>query len=116
MNTAQITKAFNTTIQEFVSRRAEYVLNPDRNFTRNRKLTLDTLIRMLLQMKGSSINRELERFFHYDTNLPTASAFVQQRQKLKADIFEDMFHSFNDKCTDVEKFVDIDFLPSMEPI
>ena len=103
MNTAQITKAFNTTIQEFVSRRAEYVLNPDRDFTRNRKLTLDTLIRMLLQMKGSSINRELERFFHYDTNLPTASAFVQQRQKLKADIFEDMFHSFNDKCTDVEK-------------
>ena len=50
-------------------------------------------------MQGGSLNKEL-----YDAGIDmTASAFVQQRNKLSWTIFEDVFENFNTQCNDMKK-------------
>ena len=50
--------------------------------------------------RGGSLNKEL-----YDAGIDvTASAFVQQRNKLSWTIFEDVFENFNAECNDIKKY------------
>ena len=73
--------------------------NPGSDFTRKRKLDFATLIHLILSMRGNSIGKELLDYFE-PQNLMTASAFVQQRDKLLPEAFEYLFREFNDSCTD----------------
>lgn len=69
-------------------------------FTRNRKLSMEQVISILLSMQGSSLNREL-----HDAGIDvTASAFVQQRKKIPPIIFEYIFDQFNDMCHDSKTY------------
>lgn len=69
-------------------------------FSRNRVLTFEKMVNLLLSMQGGSLNKEL-----YDAGIDvTASAFVQQRNKLSWTIFEDVFENFNAECNDVKKY------------
>ena len=69
-------------------------------FTRNRKLNPETVISLLLSMQGGSLNREL-----YNSGIDvTASAFVQQRNKICPLIFESVFEAFNDLCEDEKTY------------
>ena len=63
-----------------------YSKDPDSDFTRERKLPVDTLLRLLLKFSGKSLQSELSAYYlplerTYQT-VPTKSAFTQQRQKL----------------------------------
>ena len=64
------------------------------NFTRNRKLPADTLIKTILNMQGNSINKELYTNFDMENRMTVAS-FVSARGKLKDTTFEDIFNSYN---------------------
>lgn len=59
-----------------------FVRNPGKDFTRNRKLSFENIVTLMLSMGGSSIYRELLEHFKYDITTATASAFVQQRDKI----------------------------------
>ena len=59
-----------------------YVKDPTRDFTRNRKLGLKTMLKILLSMGGNSLNKELLDYFQFNKDIATASAFVQSRDKL----------------------------------
>lgn len=59
-----------------------FVKNPDRDFTRERKLPLRQVISMLLCMEGGSLTGELLRYFGCNRYTPSSSAFIQQRQFL----------------------------------
>ena len=59
-----------------------YTKDPDTDFTRKRKLSLDTMIRLLLEFSGKSLQSELSACYSLPGKLPTKSAFVQQRQKI----------------------------------
>lgn len=61
--------------------------NPGKDFTRNRKLGFNKLIHLMLGMRGNSISKELYDYFKNE-DLMTGSAFVQQRDKLLPDAFE----------------------------
>ena len=59
----------------------------DTGFTRKCTLNMETMVNLLLSMQGGSLKKEL-----YDADIDvTASAFVQQRNKLSWTIFEDTF-------------------------
>ena len=61
-------------------------------FSRNRVLTIEKMVNLLLSMQGGSLNEEL-----YDAGIDvTASAFVQRRNKLSWTIFEDVFENKKD--------------------
>lgn len=79
-------------IKKITSNKEKYVKNPGVDFTRERKLPLDTMIYSLITMGGRSLNIELYEFFK-DRNINvTASAFIQQRKKIKLAAFQDIFH------------------------
>ena len=87
-----IAKAMETYREDYPNKKA--------NFSRNRVLTMETIIHLLLSMQGGSLKKEL-----YDAGIEvTASAFVQQRNKLPHSVLENVFENFNEMCNDVKKY------------
>lgn len=74
-----------------------FVKRPGKDFSRNRKLSLKNTVSIFLSASGKSISNEILSFFSCHPSLPTASAFVQQRDKLNNSAFEFLFHSFSRK-------------------
>lgn len=72
-----------------------FVKNPDKDFLRNRKLTFQKVMRLLISMESGCLNHELLKFFKYDTSVPTCSAFYQQRSKISKTAFQHLLKEFN---------------------
>lgn len=70
------------------------VSDPLVDFSRNRKIPYENMILSLLTMEGSSLTNELLRQYGCSTTTATASAFVQQRQKILPIALEKLFHDF----------------------
>ena len=74
--------------------------DPSSDFTRNRKLPMESMLRLLLKFSGKSLQSEL--ISHYVSpgmsyqSIPTKSAFVQQRQKLLWEGCYALFRFFTD--------------------
>ena len=61
---------------------------------------METVINLLLSMQGGSLKKEL-----YDAGVSvSASAFVQQRDKIPWTVMEEIFESFNSKCKDTKTY------------
>ncbi len=91
----QIEEAIAKAVADF---RRDYPNN--KGFTRKCVLNMETMVNLLLSMQGGSLKKEL-----YDAGIDvTASAFVQQRNKLSWTVFEDAFEHFNANCNDVKKY------------
>lgn len=78
-----------------------FVRNPGKDFTRQRKLTLEHTIKILLSMGGNSLYKELLDYFKYDVNTISTSAFIQQRSKVLPSALEFIFNEFTDS---IDKF------------
>lgn len=69
-------------------------------FSRNRVLTLEKTLSLLLAMKGGSLNKEL-----YAAGIrATPSAFSQQRGKIPLSVFENVLEFFNLQCHDRQTY------------
>lgn len=77
-----------------------YAKKPERDFTRNRKLNFNETVKLILSMRGNSLNNELYDYYNEHKVSLTASGFVQQRDKIKYECFEKVFHKFNSVCKD----------------
>lgn len=66
------------------------IVCPEKDFTRNRVFTLETMQRCIHGMGGQSLNKELYSYFNkYGVTEPVQakkSAFVQQRNKIKPEL------------------------------
>lgn len=82
-------------IKNLEERKDQFVKQPNRDFTRKRKLSFQTLITLMLSMGGKSLENELLEFFDYNLNTVTSSAFIQNRTKLLPEAFEVLLHDFN---------------------
>ena len=85
----------NDSIRTICSLISRYSEEPNKNFTRDRKLPAYTLMQFLLNMEGNSLNSEIYNNFPDRSERMTASAFVQQRNKLKPEAFKALLHEFN---------------------
>jgi hypothetical protein len=74
--------------------RSLFLSNPEKDFTRKRKLDFQETIRILLSMGGQSLNLELLEYFSYDVETVSKSAFVQRRDKILPEAFVHLFHTF----------------------
>ena len=83
-------------IREMGEQPERYAKNPGKDFTRQRSLTLPTLISLILTMDEKSVWTGLLGYFQNGIDTPSASAFVQQRKKLLPCAFEELFHRFTD--------------------
>ena len=71
-----------------------FVKDPNRDFTRERKLPLREVISVLLCMEGGSLTGELLRYFECSQHTASSSAFIQQRQKINEFAFPALFDLF----------------------
>lgn len=98
-----IKSVFASSVANVVSNISQYTVNPEKDLTRNKKLPADKLISFLVSQGSSSTKNELLDFFNLDVLTPTASAFNQQRAKLKPDALEVLFNHFNSSVNSIEK-------------
>ena len=77
-----------------------FVKNPDKDFTRNRKLGFKRMFSPLLSMNGNSIYKELLDYCGYTPDIATSSAFVQQRDNILPIAFEFLLKEFNQSFED----------------
>lgn len=71
-----------------------FVKTPGKDFTRNRKLPMETMLKLLISIGGGSLTKELLAFHDFDPNTATTSGFIQQRKKLLPSAFEFLLHEF----------------------
>ncbi|MGL4992194.1 MAG: hypothetical protein ACRC57_13715 [Sarcina sp.] len=81
-------------IKEMSKSSEKFVKNPLKDFTRNRKITFESLITLMLSMNGKSINKELLEYFNFQETTLSTAAIIQQRAKLLPVIFQYLFHRF----------------------
>lgn len=81
-----------------------YAKNAKKDFSRNRKLPFKKVVYTILSMAGKSLSNEIMEYCGLTTNIPTVSAFVQQRSKIKSSSFEMLFRSFNNTCNEQKLF------------
>lgn len=97
-------KKLNMVIDETAQMSGLFVRDPERDFTRDRKLPFGEMLRLLCGMRGNCLNKELFDWFKDRDMHVTASAFVQQRTKLLPEGCEYIFHTFNDVCSDTATY------------
>ena len=91
----QIQCKFRDSVFYVASHIDSYSVCPGKVFTRRRKLPPDMLISFLVSQGASSTDNELIDFFDFSPCAPSLSALSQQRDKLKPEALEAVFHLFN---------------------
>ena len=91
-----------------------FVMNPGRDFTRNRRLPFEDTILLTMNMQTSSLDGEIANFWfarHPENGnasnplyCPTKSAFVHQRGKLTDKTFPEILRRFNQAVPVSSKF------------
>ena len=82
-----------------------YTKSPNVDFTRNRKITADTLIKFILLMEADkSMNSNLCDFFTLAEDMPSQSAMCQRRNLLFPDAFRRIMRLFTDNMNNLKTF------------
>ena len=85
-------------LREVASAPGSYVYDPQKNLSRTRKWPLYTVIQMLIGMSGNRLGKELLDWFGYSQETASTSAFVPQRNKMKPDTGNYIFHTMISRC------------------
>jgi len=85
-----------------------YSKDPESDFTRERKLPMNSLLHMLLKFSGKSLQSEISAYYSPPgktyRRIPTKSAFTQQRQKLLWEGCYTLFRTFTDSLSYLKRF------------
>jgi|GEM_PF-2826270 len=86
-------------ISQITARKDEFVKHPGRDFSRNRKISLNRMILFLVGAEASTMQFELQKFsFLFPksiSGLPSCSAMFQRRSRLSGDAMPAVFDEFN---------------------
>lgn len=91
-----VKKKLFETIAEIAQDPKPYCYNPEKDFTRKRKLDFQEMLSLIIKMEGKSIKKEMFKYFNYSKDTVTSSAFVQQRSKIKPNVFRELLCNFTD--------------------
>ncbi len=97
MKPIYIKKLLISEINKVASEPHNYCTNPDTDFTRNRKLSMEKMLQGIIGMESKSLTNELLDLFDASAETPSASAFIQQRDKIRPIAFESIFKNFSKK-------------------
>lgn len=98
MKPKKIKKILSDIIQFMSHNPADFVKRVDVDFTRNRKLSFETVLRMLIGMGGNNLCKELFEWFNYSESTASVSAFCQQRDKVSSSALEYIFKNMVAQC------------------
>ena len=78
----KVKKRYLTILNDMAKNRDSYVKNPEKDFTRKRKLSFQDTINTIVTYDAGSIGRCIKRYIPKVEKTPTTSAFLQQQKKL----------------------------------
>ena len=86
-------------IAKCVQQKNKFVKRPGMDFSRNRALPFEALLTLLLKFSGLSLQNEISAYFVPPPGkkipVPTKSAFIQQRKKLRTEVGSELFRTFS---------------------
>ena len=91
----QVKALLQQDIESMATLRHLFVAHPDSDMTRNRKINFQSALSFILSMEKDTMDMELLKFYGLSKKIPTPSAFYQQRQKLKTELFPYLLNLFN---------------------
>jgi len=91
----QVKEFLWNTISDMAENPWLFARNPNADFTRKRKLDFENLMRFLISMQSGTTGHELLKYFDYNTDTASVSAFYQQRRKLLTEAFQFLMFSLN---------------------
>ena len=94
MKPNSLKKLLFSEIKSVSNRLADFCMSAGKDFTRNRKISFETVLKTIIGMESSSLTNELIDAFGINPDMPSASAFIQQRNKVKAEAFKAVFDGF----------------------
>lgn len=97
MKPKHIKKLLLSEIEAVANKSDGYCYDPKRDFSRMRKLSFETVIKSIIGMESKSLTNELIDIFKASPDMPSSSAFVQQRSKIKPEALKAVFDGFTDK-------------------
>ena len=99
-----IKKVLKKTISEISENPQIFAKCPEKDFSRTRKLPFEKVMKSILSMSCMDLKCELMDIFNFDKDIPTVSAFVQQRNKISSLAFETLFKNFTSSFTKQKLF------------
>lgn len=93
-NISTIKRKLDNSISQLCDVSWMFSSNPEKDFSRNRKLPLKKVISILLSMQGGTLTTELLKYFNCSLDTSSSSAFIQQRCKLNSFAFPTLFDLF----------------------
>lgn len=96
-NSKQLRKILDFAISTVSNSPSLFVMSPEKDFTRDRILNFETVLKNIICMEAGSLKDELLKLNDHSIFTPTSSAFVQARSKVKHDAFKAIFEIFNRK-------------------
>lgn len=100
MKPKHIKRVLMAEINKVANNPKDYCYHPDTDFTRKRKIPMKTVLTGIIGMESGSLTNELIDVFHASPEMPTPSAFLQQRNKIKPEAFRTIFDGFNRTITE----------------
>ena len=91
MNIKKVVTKFNSQIRKLDLMKSQFCNCPGKDFTRNRKLSFESIIRTILCFGGGTLTNELLKINRFSIDTPSSSAFVQQRAKISPEAFAKLF-------------------------
>ena len=105
MTPATIRKRFFSVLETAEKNIHLYVNTPGSDMTRHRLCPFSDTVKATLCLTMNRTNTELFNFFmSQNKNVPSKSAFTQQRKKLTADFFPYLLKSFNEKIPFIKTY------------
>ena len=102
MNPIGILKAI---VKEMESNKDRYVAEPQKDFSRNRKVTFYDMMWFLLFIGANSMSEEIRRSFnHKDFSYISEAAILKSRSKSKVSAFEQLLRKFNDTLENPKEY------------
>ncbi|MBQ3451972.1 MAG: IS4 family transposase [Selenomonadaceae bacterium] len=94
-----------TILKEMESNKAQYIANPQKDFTRKRKVTFYDMMWFLLFIGANSMSEEIRRAFNDKAfSYISEVAILKSRSKIKVSAFEQLLRKFNDTLENPKKY------------
>ena len=96
-------RQLNSILQWMAKDPSSFVVHPGHDFTRNRILDFETMMRLLITFGGQTLRKEIFTAMKDELmEIPSASAFCQHRQKILPCAFYEAFRQFNNETADMD--------------
>lgn len=71
-----------------------FLLSPGKDYSRNRKISFQDAVKSVLEFTAKSLPNEVLDYFGHSSTAPSASALIQQRDKILPQAFRFLLHLF----------------------